>query len=194
MSHLGGFHPDGDKATWFPGLWKACVDDLGVRSVLDVGCGAGHTVKFFRDLGCRVVGVDGVEQDDPDIIQWDFTKGPLMTGDEFDLAWSCEFVEHVPEDDVPNFLETFKCAKLVLLTHSEPGQPGYHHVNCQPSGYWIEQFEGIGFEFDGDLTIECRRIAFENGYWWRDDWCSETWWGFHVNHFVRSGLAFRTTR
>ncbi len=189
--HLGGFVPAGDPATWFPDLWKWMVEEHGVQSVIDVGCGAGHSVQFFKDLGCRVIGIDGVAQEDPDIIEWDFMKGPLMTNDEFDLAWSCEFVEHVPEQHVGNFMETFKAAKIVLLTHSEPGQPGHHHVNSQASGFWLEQFDAAGFEFDPGLTIEARRLAFQNDFYWSDDWYSENWWGFHVNHFVRSGLAFR---
>ena len=68
--HLGGYvmsrHPDsvkrgwvnGDPATWFPGLWSWASETLGVDSVLDVGCGEGHSTKFFAGLGCRVLGVD----------------------------------------------------------------------------------------------------------------------------------------
>lgn len=192
--HLGGFLPQGDPATWLPDLWRWTTTELGVRSVIDIGCGAGYAVRYFRnELGCDVTGVDGAPQEDDHIIEWDFTLGPLTPGasDGFDLAWSCEFVEHVPELCVPNFLTTFQAAKIVLMTHSEPGQPGHHHVNCQPSGYWIEQFESVGFGFDGDLTIEARRQAYFNDFYWVDERCSDTWWGFHVNHFARSGLAFR---
>jgi SAM-dependent methyltransferase len=190
-SHLGGFHAAGDPATWFPDLWTWLVREQGVSSVIDVGCGAGHSLRYFADLGCRVIGVDGVPQDDPRIIEWDYTRGLLHSDDEFDLAWCCEFVEHVPEPYISGFLETFQAARTVLLTHAEPGQPGHHHVNCQPSGYWIDKLERAGFMFDGDLTLETRRQAFRNGFYWVDGPCSETWWGFHLNHYVRSGLAFR---
>jgi hypothetical protein len=31
------------------------------------------------------------------------------------------------------------------MTHATPGQGGYHHVNEQPSGYWIEKMREAGF-------------------------------------------------
>jgi len=189
--HLGGFIKEGDPATWFPELWAWLVVELGVRSVLDIGCGTGRALKFFERLGCRVQGIEGVPMDDPRILEWDCTHEPFASQEEFDLVWSCEFVEHVEEAFVPNFLETIKLGRLLLMTHADPGQPGTHHVNCRPSGYWIEQVEKAGFALDGDLTVTARRLAFENDFWWRDGRCSETWWGFHTNHFARSGLAFR---
>jgi hypothetical protein len=144
--HLGGYVVGGDAATFFPGLWDWLVDTWQVRSVIDVGCGEGHALKFFRDRGCCVIGIDGIEQDDRDVVTHDYATGPWSIYDEdgattrpdglteFDLAWSCEFVEHVEERYVPNFLATFACARYVLMTHGEPGQPGWHHVNCVVEG------------------------------------------------------------
>lgn len=147
-----------------------------MRSVLDVGCGDGQALNHFRSLGCDVVGVEGVPQNDPDIIEWDYTTGPYRLEREFDLCWSCEFVEHVSELYVPNFLASFKAAHLVLLTHAEPGQQGYHHVNCQPSSYWEGALAAIGYVVDEGLTEQARRLAAMN----TDSY----------NHFIRSGLAF----
>jgi SAM-dependent methyltransferase len=180
--HLGGYVAGGDPATWFPDLWDWLVRWEGVESVLDVGCGDGQALGYFRKLGCDVLGIDGVPQPDPDILQHDYEDGPLELGDlvpagHFDLCWCCEFVEHVEERYIPNFLATFRAARLLLMTHAEPGQAGYHHVNCRDSGYWIRTLEGDGWEFDGVLTKAARELASFN----RDPW----------NHFARSGLAFR---
>jgi len=180
--HLGGYCPGGDPATFYPALWEYLVTDLGVQSVIDVGCGDGVAVKFFELLGVGVLGVDGVPQEHPSIIEHDYTLEPFIPSisdeeaDDFDLCWSCEFVEHVEERYVDNFLATFACAPLVLITHAEPGQAGWHHVNCQHAGYWIDRMAGIGYELDGALTNKSRELARVNEH--------------ALNHYARSGLAF----
>lgn len=174
--HLGGYVAGGDPATQYPDLWAWLVRWRGVRSVLDVGCGDGQALRYFRDLGCDVLGVEGVPQDDPDIVEHDFTLGPYVPPREFDLCWSCEFVEHVEQAYEANFLATFSCAALVLMTHADPGQPGHHHVNCQTGEYWVEKMQGIGYELYPLLTTATRRMAAANDSPW--------------NHYARSGMAF----
>lgn len=178
--HLGGYIIGGDPATQYPELWIWLVSKLGIKSVLDVGCGEGQAVKFFGDLGADAIGIDGVAQDDPRIIQHDFTKGPCPDisdiDREFDLVWSCEFVEHVEPQYLTNFLELFAMAPMVLMTHAEPGQGGYHHVNCRFHDYWEGVLEGQGYKLDLELTRDTRTLASynQNAY----------------NHYARSGLAF----
>lgn len=179
--HLGGYLPGGDAATQFPALWDWLVDGpLAVRSVIDVGCGDGQAVEHFRRRDCDALGIEGVPQPSLSIIEHDYTSGPFphlpaeLT--RADLCWSCEFVEHVEEQYVPNFLATFQCADLVLMTHATPGQPGYHHVNCQPREYWIDRL-APWFDLDEQLTVRTRIVAAQTDH----DW----------NQYVRSGLAFR---
>jgi SAM-dependent methyltransferase len=176
--HLGGYIIGGDGATQFPELWAWLVEQQGIGSVLDIGCGEGHALRDFRDLGCYVVGVDGVPQPDPDIHLHDYTTGPWMEqiGLEFDLVWSCEFVEHVEERYVSNFLVNFQQAGLVLMTHASPGQQGYHHVNCRTMEYWEGVMAAVGYRLDWEFTQKCRVRADLNSN--------------PYNHFARSGLAF----
>lgn len=175
--HLGGYRVGGDEATFYPDLWTWLATEGLVRSVLDIGCGDGQALAFFRELGCKVRGIDGVEQQDPDIIRHDYTQGPFIPSIEYDLAWSCEFVEHVAEQYMPNFLATFLGARLVLITHASPGQGGYHHVNCRTADYWVGAMAAIGYALDQAMTVRARELAAYNHSPW--------------NHFVRSGLAFR---
>jgi hypothetical protein len=176
--HLGGFIIGGDPATFYPHLWEWLVREHGVFSVMDVGCGEGHALAYFHDvLGIYAQGVDGVEQDNPFIWTHDYTQGPLSFGTPYDLVWSCEFVEHVEERYVPNFLASFAGARLVAITHAEPGQPGYHHVNCRSSEYWKGAMTAAGFAFDEETTLHARYMAAMN----RNP----------INHFARSGLVFR---
>lgn len=176
--HLGGYLTGGDPDTTFPEMWEWLVKTWEVKSVVDVGCGDGNAVRHFRDLGCVAVGIDGVKQADPDIIEHDYERGPfIFIQREFDLAWSAEFVEHVEERFVPNFMATFRHARFVLITHADPGLPGWHHVNCRSDDYWEGVFAAHGFEFDASLTAMTRALASANPR--------------PFNHYRRSGLAFR---
>ncbi len=176
--HLGGYlqsrHPlaeqfgtlRGDPATYTPELWQWAIDRLGVGSMLDVGCGEGHAAAYFRDRGCSVLGVDGSVQARRDSVipgahrLHDYTTGPCVPEGEWDLVWSCEFVEHVEERYTQNFLATFACArKYVLMTFAPPGQRGWHHVNCQPRDYWVERLSRLGFQLDESLTRQARELA-----------------------------------
>lgn len=174
---LGGSVKGGDAACYFPELWTWLVEECGIKSVIDVGCGEGVAVRHFRDLGCWAIGIDGIAQDDSNIFEHDYTTGERSMTRTFDLCWSCEFVEHVEEKFVPNFLATFQSAKLVLMTHASPGQGGHHHMNCRTSDYWQGVMAGIGYRFDALLTNQTRVLAAQNNNQW--------------NHYVRSGMAFR---
>lgn len=176
-AHLGGYVGGGDPNTCYPSIWNWARQELGVRSVLDVGCGEGHSARYFRDLGCDVMGVDGSPEAQRDsvipacLVLHDFTTGPFIPGRTFDLVWSCEFVEHIEERYAPNFLAAFKSSDaFVIMTHALPGQPGYHHVNCQPGWYWVRRLKEIGFDLDYRLTRRARVLG-------------------HA-YFLRSGLVF----
>lgn len=175
VPHLGGYHAGGDWGCRNEAMFRWLVDDYGVRSVIDVGCGDGAQVRWLiEELGVQAVGVDGIPQDDPQVVCHDYTTGPWparVRGNRMeaatDLAWSCEFVEHVQEEFIPNFVETFLMASTVLMTHAVPGQGGHHHVNCQNDDYWIGVMAGAGLEYDAQLTAVTRELADPNGYYHR---------------------------
>jgi cyclopropane fatty-acyl-phospholipid synthase-like methyltransferase len=130
---------------------------LDIKSVLDIGCGPGGMKEMCELIGVSWTGVDGDQScSKENVITHDFTKGPLMTHHR-DLVWSIEFVEHVDEQHVPNILAAFKLAKkAICMTHALPGKKGFHHVNCQPSEYWIDKIKSCGYELDIELTQQIR--------------------------------------
>jgi SAM-dependent methyltransferase len=183
--HLGGYEQGGDPATYYPDLWDWAVRTWTVSTVLDVGCGEGHSLKYFRDrLGCLVTGVEGLPQEDKDIVQWDFTKGPWLPVanngvpiNKSDMIWCCEFLEHVEEKYLWCLTPAFTSTRLILMTHATPGQGGYHHVNCRDAEYWRGFFAALGFQYDPGATIDARIEAAKNDN--------------PYNHFKRAGMVFR---
>lgn len=163
-SHLGGYIIGGDYHTYATEIWDWMIGN-GINSILDVGCGEGHSTKYFYDRGCEVLGIEGginawnnsVIKDK--IILHDFTTGRYIPTKQYDAVWCCEFVEHVDEKYIDNFLETFKYGNKIFMTHADIGQDGYHHVNCQKSDYWISKIESIGFIFDQQISSYLRELT-----------------------------------
>lgn len=162
--HLGGYIPGGDKETYAVEIWDWMINN-NIRSVLDIGCGEGHAVKYFIDHNCHAIGIEGGSNaiaNSPvkdKIIQHDYTKGPFIGDDKYDAIWCCEFVEHVAKEFEDNFLTTFQMGGMVFLTHAIPGQQGYHHVNCQNEDYWINKMNRINYTVDFDLSLFLRTIS-----------------------------------
>lgn len=157
---LGGFITGGDPLSHYPALWEWFVDELDIQSVIDVGCGQSAALSYFWSRGCDVLGVDGIEQEtEYPFLRHDYRDGPFVPPIVFELAWSCEFVEHVAEEHRDNFLATFENAEMLAMTHAVPGQGGHHHVNCQPKSYWIDALRSIGHRYDPYLTDRARVLA-----------------------------------
>lgn len=137
--------------------------NLNYKTFLDIGCGPGGMLDAALDLGYKVQGVDGdfvVKRNNPDIVLiHDYITGPLILDEIYDLVWTCEFVEHVEEQYVENYMKTIQSGKTVCMTFAPPKKKGYHHVNLKPESYWIEVFQNYGFSFNKDLTEELRLVS-----------------------------------
>lgn len=157
--HLGGYIREGDPDTYYPAMWGWLVSEFEIESVLDVGCGDGIAMNVFRELGCEVAGIDGMPQDDPAIIMHDYTSGPYVPEKMYDLIWCCEFVEHVEEKYIANFLATFSMGRIIAMTSAQPGQAGWHHVNCQTPEYWARQLATINRLPFRKQTEDARALA-----------------------------------
>jgi len=163
QEHLGGHagktHLDKMAIAWIKEKFLA-------KSFLDIGCGTGGMVEYATSQGLDAVGIDGDHTlkrfDDSKFILHDFTNGPCPLSKQYDFGWSCEFVEHVYEKYIPNYIQSFQNCKVVMITYAPPGWVGHHHVNCQEEYYWIDKFKGYGLEYRKDWTEELRKISSMN--------------------------------
>ncbi len=164
--HLGGNIKGGDSWTYYPKLWDEIISKYEIKSVLDIGCGEGHMLEYCKNklVDMALVGIDGLKQN-VEIVrnkgltcyEVDFENNQSFSLTmNFDLCWCCEFVEHINEMHIHKAISIMKAAKYVAMTHATPGQPGHHHVNCQPSEYWIAKMSEHGFKI---LTEETNRLT-----------------------------------
>lgn len=169
--HLGGYViGKAAPGTWCPEIWDWSIEELGINSMLDIGCGLGYVMEYYQNKGVEVMGVDGSPSAIRDSIlpskttKHDYAQGTWTPDKTFDLIWSSEFLEHVEEKHLPHFMATFQSAKkYIFVTFAVPGQKGHHHVNLQFADYWIEKFEQIGFTYDETLSLQARNLLPHEG-------------------------------
>lgn len=165
QKHLGGNVIGGDPDTFEPKVWRYLVDEFGVRSVLDVGCGEGYSTREFQLMGLRAIGVDGLRENADalpgiGVVVHDLTSGPLYVS-SIDLVWCCEVAEHIVPQCEKFLIDTLKCGRVVAMTSSP--EIGIHHVNRQSPEYWKQRMSEVGYWCNSRVTEEARAIA-EHGF------------------------------
>lgn len=138
------------------------------RTMLDVGCGTGQTLRYCVERGVDVTGVEGsvlaIERATiPSRIQLVDLRRPLDLGRRFDVAWSFEVAEHLPPQAADTFVDTLaRHSDRIALSAARPGQWGVGHFNCQPPEYWIQKFTARGFRYDVAMTQRMHETGDEH--------------------------------
>lgn len=172
-AHLGGF-TSFDPSGVSPNLWSHMIQALGVKSLLDLGCGRGISTSWFVTHGLQYVvcaegSHDAVTQSllptiekvpngtEWSLVEHDFSRGPWWPERTVDVAWSVEFTEHVGRNFQMNYHTAFRKAALIFATHSNWG--GWHHVEVHDDAWWKVKMESSGFVYSDTLTKEMRAKA-----------------------------------
>jgi SAM-dependent methyltransferase len=160
---LGGFtefDPDGIS----PLVWANMMSELGIRSMMDVGCGRGVSTRWFLEHSAKVLCVEGSHDavtksflPSELIVEHDYSRGPWWPRGTYDAAWSVEFLEHVSRQYMPNYIQTLRKAAVIFVSSSRWG--GWHHVEIHNDEWWIRKFASYGFTYDEKLTERVREWA-----------------------------------
>lgn len=147
--HLGGH---ANKTHIDEGVLSYIKHKFNIKNMIDIGCGPGGMFDVANKLNILYTGIDGdFNIKNENIIIHDFNTGSIDV-DNFDLGWSVEFLEHVEEKYIDNFMKVFEKCDIVVLTHALPNKGGHHHVNCQNSEYWKDVFKKYNLYYDEDET------------------------------------------
>lgn len=156
--HLGGHQNVTNVDTQ---ILPYLVSKYGIKTMVDIGCGPGGMKSIAEVLNISWTGVDGdfTLKNKEKIIIHDFSVAKLNLNRHFDLAWSSEFLEHVDEKYVDNYMPLFASARIVVATAALPGTPGHHHVNCRDLNYWIKVFDRYDMTYDEQETKHLKKIS-----------------------------------
>lgn len=163
--HLGGNILQGDAFTFCPLVWNYVAKRFCVQSVLDLGSGIGNAAHYFHGLGLKVVAIEGalanVRKSFYPAVCHDLTNGPVRS--KVDLVHCQEVVEHIDPKYLDNLLDSLACGRVVLMTHALPGDGGHHHVNEQPTDYWVKHMASRGYVFLEEDSQRIRNLAEADG-------------------------------
>jgi hypothetical protein len=163
--HLGGF-TEIDINGLSPAVWTYMVQTIGIKSVLDVGCGRGISTTWFLMHNVDALCIEGshdaylrsmLPDKSTQMVEHDFTRGPYWPEKTYDAVWSVEFLEHVGRNYMKNYIPSFRKAALLFATRSKFG--GWHHVEVHEEEWWILKLELHGFKYSPELTSKIRQIA-----------------------------------
>lgn len=164
-SHVGGNISVGDPHSYSPSVWQYLIGRFAVRSMLDVGAGLGHCAMWFHRSGIATVGIDGLafncSKSVYPLVHADLSKTSVYC--PVDLVLCVEMVEHLEEKYLDNLLDTLCNGKIIVMTNALPGQGGYHHVNEQPTQYWVDHLSKRNCSVSKDDTEKIRSLAQAEG-------------------------------
>lgn len=165
-------------------------------SVLELGPGRGYVLKRLQDAGIRACGLEvsrhcWLTRVADGIIDWDITKKPWPFKDkEFDLCFSLDVLQHIPERLLPNVLEEMHrvCSRGThAIDFNARVEDDKTRVTNHPKSWWalygrnvrvsfgellnkpeVEQFDLPKEFWEGDgsikLNIGCAMTMFHNGW------------------------------
>jgi len=128
------------------------------KSILDVGCGTGLSMDYFRKNGVDVIGIEGSKlaiskSKRPDLIIEADLHNTIDVEKKFDVVWCFEVAEHIHPTHADVLVETIaRHGDHIVLSAAQPGQGGCGHLNEQPPEYWIDKFRQKEFKLNVEAT------------------------------------------
>ncbi len=172
-------HYRGEAEFLAPCVVGAVMEVLEPESVVDLGCGLGHYLQDFADLGVEVRGYEF----SPDAITHtvapkgaveyhDLTRA-LFSHRRFDLCMCVQVAEHIDGRFADHLVHiATDMSDVVYWSAARPGAGGQHHVNEQWADYWHELFERRRYAHDEELTKEIKKEIKKR--------CPRVGWGHHI--------------
>lgn len=158
---------------------NSVLGPLAGLSVLDVGCGSGECLERLGELGAKILGIEGSET----ALKYSkiphhtqimdiraYVKEQRPSSICFDLVYSTEVAEHLPESAADTFVDLLcdHAKSTIFLTAAPPGQEGHEHINLQPFEYWISKLNDRGWKLNWALTSKMREeLGSSRGPQWQ---------------------------
>ena len=149
---------DHDVSQNYRAMLEACPSKQGLR-ILDLGCGPGRDLIYFKSLGHEPIGLEGSSAfcemarrlSGCEVLNQNFLRLQLTTG-SFDAVFANASLFHVPRQELPRVLSELRAALVPqgILFSSNPRGDGEG---------WSGQRYGTYLEWD-----EYQKLLTESGF------------------------------
>lgn len=153
------------------------LSSLSSRTLLDVGCGEGYALAFFREQGWAVKGIDfssaGVESKNPackdalatgDIFE--LLQAEMATGRTYDVVWLQNVLEHVidPLDLLKSLRMLVSPGGLAVVTVpndcsiTQRGALAHQHID---NAFWVAPPDHLTYFDHASLTSAANETGWD---------------------------------
>ena len=150
--------------------WFNSVIRVEQKKLFDAGCGLGHFMVAFKDLGADVYGCD-VSDYCASIVKQLFPKTFYQTSLEdlnkiqdnsFDIVFTTSTLEHIPRTNVKMVLENLiRITKPLGLIYIEidvipdkgRDMPEESHINIRPWVEWLKEFNAVSLKWGPEYLL-----------------------------------------
>ncbi|KJD35934.1 hypothetical protein PW52_09450 [Tamlana sedimentorum] len=162
-----------NKNSWSYGITIVdnLIDNYEFKTVLDAGCGSGDVVRYLLSKGYIAKGIELSESVLRDYAQDLLNKGIVSQGslkkipyedNTFDVIFSSEVLEHIPEEDISDVVnELYRVSKnYVFLTISLRPSSNFnkYHITLKDRNWWENKFFLAGFIKDNAVVEKLQSI------------------------------------
>lgn len=153
------------------------LSSLSSRTLLDVGCGEGYALAFFREQGWTVKGIDfssaGVESKNPackDVLAtgdiFELLQAEIATGRTYDVVWLQNVLEHVidPLDLLKSLRTLVSPGGLAVVTVpndcsiTQRGALAHQHID---NAFWVAPPDHLTYFDHASLTSAANEAGWD---------------------------------
>ena len=139
-----------------PTLWRWLIDTLGVRSILDLDETIVGPPREPPELGCRIVRLASGDRSalaqEGSRLTHDFTVGPFLSEDRFDLVWAGSLAATLERRFSHHLLATLSSSLRLVMITAKADRLGAR-------SFWLDRLDRLGFELDEELTADVHRFG-----------------------------------
>lgn len=137
------------------------INNYEFKTVLDAGCGSGDVVRCLIDHGYEARGIElssevlrnhASDLYKKNIVQQGSLLALPFPDNSFDVVFSSEVLEHIPEMDIPFVASELNrvAKKVVFMTISLRPSSNFnlYHITLKPRKWWEQHFLNLGLKRD----------------------------------------------
>ena len=139
------------------------------HDAIDIGCGVGDSTERLAECGWNIMAAEFSDYARSLMgnlfpSRWvDLTHDMGLDAIQKSVAICTETAEHLAEEHAMMIVRNVSSAasKWIVWSAAQPGQEWPGHVNLQPSSYWLELFELLGWVVDREKTDKLRKLMVD---------------------------------